>query len=72
MITLNDEELFLPDFAPIWFTNCEDRYRGLKGARETGKTYNFIGLESIFKLFRIPHLDFFLNPNAHKKYLSFR
>ena len=50
MITLNDVELYLPDFRDIWFTNCDTRYRALKGARETGKTYNFGGLEAIFKL----------------------
>ena len=50
MITLNDEELFLSDFADIWFTNCDCRYKALKGARETGKTYNFVALEVIFKI----------------------
>lgn len=50
MITLNDTELYLPDFANIWFTNCDARYRCLKGGRATGKTYNFIGLEVVFKL----------------------
>ncbi len=50
MIVLNDEDLYLPDFADIWFTNCDARYRPLKGARETGKTYNFIALETIFKI----------------------
>lgn len=50
MITLTDTELYLPDFADIWFTNCNARYRCLKGARETGKSYNFIGLESVFKI----------------------
>lgn len=54
MITLNDEELYLPDFSDIWFTNCSDRYRGLKGARETGKTHNFIGLEVVFKILSDP------------------
>lgn len=50
MIQLNDTELYLPDFSDIWFTNCNDRYRLLKGARSTGKTYNFIALESVFKI----------------------
>lgn len=50
MITLNDIDLYLPDFSDVWFTNCDARYRALKGARETGKTYNFIGLEVIFKI----------------------
>ncbi len=50
MITLNDEQLTLADFSDIWFTNCDARYRALKGARMTGKTYNFVGLETIFKI----------------------
>lgn len=50
MTTLNDEELFLQDFNDIWFTNCDSRYRVLKGGRSTGKTYNFVGLEAIFKI----------------------
>ena len=50
MITLNDVELYLQDFSDIWFTNCDARYRPLKGARATGKTYNFVGLEAIFKI----------------------
>lgn len=50
MITLIDTELYLKDFNDVWFTNCNDRYRALKGGRSTGKTYNFIGLESVFKI----------------------
>lgn len=51
MIKLCDEDLYLGDFADIWFTNCDARYRCLKGARSTGKTYDFIGLEPFFKIF---------------------
>ena len=54
MITINDEELRLPDFADIWFTNCDARYRCLKGGRSTGKTYNFIAIEAFFKIFSDP------------------
>ena len=54
MITLNDEQLTLADFSDIWFTNCDARYRALKGARMTGKTYNFVGLETIFKILSDP------------------
>lgn len=50
MITLTDTDLYLPAFEDIWFTNCNARYRALKGARSTGKTFNFIGLESVFKI----------------------
>lgn len=54
MITFDDEELRLESFKDIWFTNCDARYRGLKGGRATGKTYNFIGLEVFFKIFSDP------------------
>lgn len=50
MTTLNDVELYLQDFQDIWFTNCDSRYRACKGGRATGKTYNFIGLETLFKI----------------------
>lgn len=50
MITLTDYELYLADFEDIWFTNCDSRYRGLKGGRMTGKSYNFIGMEPLFKI----------------------
>jgi len=53
MITFSDE-LALPDFSDIWFTECPARYRCLKGARSTGKTYNFVGLEVFFKIFSDP------------------
>lgn len=51
MVNLIDYELYLPDFKQMWFTNCDSRYRALKGARSTGKTYDFIGLEPYFKIF---------------------
>lgn len=54
MIILSDVDLYLSDFRDIWFTNCDARYRALKGARSTGKTYNFIALESYFKIFSDP------------------
>lgn len=50
MTTLNDLDLILEKFYPIWFTQCDARYRCLKGARATGKSYNFIGVEPVFKL----------------------
>jgi phage terminase large subunit len=46
-----DDCIVLSDFKDIWFTNCDARYRALKGARSTGKTYQFIGLEAYFKIF---------------------
>ena len=44
------QDIILNDFADIWFTNCQARYRVLKGARETGKSYNFIGIEPLIKI----------------------
>lgn len=54
MITISDEELRLDAFSDVWFTNCDARYRALKGGRSTGKTYNFVGLEAFFKIFSDP------------------
>lgn len=50
MQVICDVDLYLPAFKDMWFTNNDDRYRVMPGARSTGKTYNFIGLESIFKI----------------------
>ena len=48
---LDMDELILPDFADMWFSNTENiRYRLFKGGRETGKSFNFIGIEPIIKL----------------------
>ena len=33
-----------------WFTNCHDRYRLFKGARNTKKSFDIIGVESIMKI----------------------
>ena len=54
MKIINDVDLYLQDFEDVWFTNCDARYRCLKGARSTGKTYDFIGLEPYFKIFSDP------------------
>lgn len=51
---LSDVDNYLESFSDIWFTNCDSRYRCLKGARATGKTYNFIGIEPVFKLLSDP------------------
>lgn len=52
--TIYDEDMRLDAFSDVWFTQCDARYRALKGARSTGKTYNFIGLESVFKVLSDP------------------
>ena len=50
-MVLNANDIVLRDFADMWFLNTQDiRYRLLKGGRETGKSYNFIGIEPIMKL----------------------
>lgn len=73
MTQLVDSELYLPDFSKIWFTNCSSRYRGLKGGRATGKTYNFIGLEVTFKILSDPRRNIMLvrqndKDNANSNY----
>jgi phage terminase large subunit len=46
------DEIVPDDFKDIWFSETEDiRYRVLKGGRETGKSYNFIGIEIVAKIF---------------------
>lgn len=51
MRNIDVNEIVLPDFSDIWFSNTEDiRYRLLKGGRETGKSYNFVGIEPPLKL----------------------
>lgn len=55
MAKIDVNELVLPDFQPMWFSNTENiRYRVFKGGRETGKSYNFIGLEPVFKILDDP------------------
>ena len=34
-----------------WYKNCPARYRVLAGARNTKKSYTFLGYEIIFKIF---------------------
>ena len=48
--TLSVYDLIGKGYEDIWFTNCDARYRLLKGARNTKKSYDFIGLEPIFKI----------------------
>lgn len=50
-MNLDVNELVLPDFSDMWFNNTENiRYRIFKGGRETGKSFNFIGIEPIMKI----------------------
>lgn len=77
MPTIRDDELYLPAFRSMWFTNCSARYRALKGGRSTGKTYNFIGLEAFFKLFSDPRRNILMvrqndKDNAQSNYTILR
>lgn len=47
-------ELVAPDFRPAFFFNFKGRYRVLKGARNTGKSFTFLGYEPIIKLIENP------------------
>lgn len=38
-----------------WFTNCQDRYRCYKGARNTKKSVDILGYEILFKILSSPY-----------------
>ena len=48
--TLNAKSLAGNGYEHAWYTNCKVRYRVFKGARSTKKSYDFMGLEPIFKI----------------------
>ena len=50
MALLNLQEMIAPEFKGIRWTNCPVRYRVIYGARNTGKSYTFIGLEPLVKI----------------------
>jgi len=50
--TLDLKELIAPEFLHVWFENCPTRYRVIMGARNTGKSYTFIGLEPLIKILK--------------------
>ena len=47
---LNFAKLIGKGYGKVWFTNNHDRYRLLKGARNTKKSYIFTGLEPLAKI----------------------
>lgn len=49
-LTFDIKSMIAPEFLPMWWTNCPTRYRVLYGARNTGKSYTFLGLEILHKL----------------------
>ena len=49
-IELSIQKLIGTGFGHIWRTNCKCRYRLLKGARSSKKSYDFLGLEVINKI----------------------
>lgn len=53
-MNINAEDIVLRDFADIWFTNCQFRYRVCKGGRDTGKSFNIVGFEPLFKILEDP------------------
>lgn len=42
------------EFKDIWWTNCPTRYRVIYGARNTGKSYDFLGTEVLHKILKDP------------------
>lgn len=52
-LTIDISKAIAPAFYPMWFTNCNTRYRVLVGARNTGKS-KFMGYECIMKIISDP------------------
>ena len=44
--------LIAPEFQSSWWTNCPARYRVMYGARNTGKSYTFLGIEILHKILK--------------------
>lgn len=78
MAKIDVNELVLEDFKPMWFSNLENiRYRVFKGGRETGKSYNFIGLEPVFKILDDPRRNIMMvrqneKDNAQSTYVQIK
>ena len=49
-MTFDIKSEIAPEFLRMWRTNCPARYRVLYGARNTGKSYTFIGKEIVHKI----------------------
>ena len=47
-----------------WYKNCLARYRVLAGARNTKKSYTFLGYEIIFKIFDNPYRNIIVIRNT--------
>ena len=43
-------KMIAPEFLSVWWVNCPTRYRVMFGARNTGKSYTFLGLEVLHKV----------------------
>ena len=50
--TFNLKDLIAPEFRYSRWTNCPARYRVFYGARNTGKSYTFLGIEVLDKILR--------------------
>lgn len=53
-VILDVYKLIGTGYENVWYTNCHCRYRCFKGARNSKKSYDFIGIEPIFKLLENP------------------
>lgn len=71
MISL--KEIVAKGFYRGWWTNCKARYRLFKGARNTGKSYNIIGIEVLHKILSDKRRNIMIirNTFATHKYSTF-
>lgn len=70
---LSIKKLIGENYNNIWWTNCNARYRLLKGARNTKKSYNMIGIEVLDKILSNPKRNVLIirNVNSTNRYSTF-
>ena len=74
MSTLSWYALTGTGYERCWWTNYKGRYRLYKGARNTKKSYDMLGLEALHKVISSPYRNIlflktsftFLNPSQSK------
>lgn len=59
-------ELIGRGYENVWWTNCHCRYRAMKGARNTKKSYDFIGWETLDKIFSDPRRNILMLRETQK------
>ena len=67
--TLSMQKIIGKGYNNGWWTNCKARYRLYKGARNSKKTYNMLGQESINKILTQPLRNILIirqTENSHK------